>query len=501
MRESRVRWVLVATLAWVAAGWAGSPGAAQEGEDREELREALEERFEVRLLTDGLLLEPRDGEGGPQAIQIGEEGIALDGSVVADDELEARVGRRAARVLRAAAEVPADELRELFASEGSASPGAEPEGEDEEEVAEAKEAAEEEETAEDEERHRRVHKDTQVVVGDSVVVEEHEISDDVVVIGGKAEVLGEVRGDAVVVGGSLEVAGEVTGDAVAVGGSLELGDGARIGGDAVAVGGVVERGENVEIGGKIVETPFGPKVMLGPWLKNWRQHEFEFRPWERWVKVGWKVFWVIFLSLLACLALLIAGRPIDRMERRVEREPWKSGLVGLLAQALFVPLLILIVVVLAVSIIGIPLLLLVPFALFFLVLAGFGGFVAVARRVGVAVGNRFGSGGANAYLQAITGIVIVYGASLVGHLLNTGPFPLRAIAVMTLILGAFAWYAAWTVGFGAAVLTRFGTAESWERPPAGPPTGSPPAPPEPAPPVPPSDSGWPEQGLERDASG
>ncbi len=517
MRDLGKRWRRAATLGSILMGLAWSGLAAQEAVDRSELEAAIEERFEVRPLRSGLLLEPRDEGDGPRSIEVGPEGVALDGTLVADDELEARLGGRTARLLRAAAALPAEELRDLFLeadAAAAAEPGPGAEG-DEADVADDADVVDEDALAgeeEDEEREqrdeeateRRVHRDAQVVFGDSLVVEENEISDDVVVIGGSLDVLGEVRGDAVVVGGSLDVDGEVDGDAVAVGGSLTLGDGARVGGDVVAAGGSIERGDNVEIGGKLVETPFGPKLALGPWLEGMKDRdEVEFRPWERWMKVGWKFFWVVFLSLLACLALLIARRPVERMEGRIEREPWKSGLVGLLAQALFLPLLVLVVVVLCVSIIGIPLLLLLPFALLGLFLAGFCGFVAVARRLGIAVERRFGGGG-SPYLQAIAGIALIYAGSLVGHLLNTGPFPLRAIAMMILILGTLVWYASWTVGFGAALLTRLGSAESWQRAaaPAPPPTPPPTPPPAPVPPAsepsgPSGAAGWADDEVER----
>ncbi|MGH9464353.1 MAG: hypothetical protein ACRD0X_01820, partial [Thermoanaerobaculia bacterium] len=115
-----------------------------------------------------------------------------------------------------------------------------------------------------------------------------------------------------------------------------------------------------------------------------------------------------------------------------------------------------------------------------------------------ALERRFGSAAGSPYLQAVAGIAVIYAGSLIGHLLNTGPFPLRAIAVMILVLGTFAWYAAWTVGFGAALLTRLGTAGSWQRATALPP------PPPPAPPVPAepdadrsADADWADDEVER----
>ena len=59
-----------------------------------------------------------------------------------------------------------------------------------------------------------------------------------------------------------------------------------------------------------------------------------------------------------------------------------SGFTGLLAQLLFIPVLVLTVVMLAVSMIGIPLLVLVPFGVVAFLLAMLVGFAGVALRVG-----------------------------------------------------------------------------------------------------------------------
>jgi Flp pilus assembly protein TadB len=60
----------------------------------------------------------------------------------------------------------------------------------------------------------------------------------------------------------------------------------------------------------------------------------------------------------------------------------KAGAIGLLAQLLFIPMLVITIVVLVATLIGIPLLVLVPFAIIGLGAVGLVGFtgVAYARR-------------------------------------------------------------------------------------------------------------------------
>jgi hypothetical protein len=164
------------------------------------------------------------------------------------------------------------------------------------------------------------------------------------------------------------------------------------------------------------------------------------------------------------------------MERKVATEPWKSGLVGLLSQILILPLFIVVLLVLVISIIGIPLLLLLPFAILGLMLLAFMGFCAVALRLGRILEERFGWNLASPYLVLIVGIAAIAIWSLIADLLDYGGGWLWFFVMMFAIFGALVKYVAWTVGFGAAVLTRFGTAEGW---------GGQAAPPAPVAPTPP----------------
>ena len=50
---------------------------------------------------------------------------------------------------------------------------------------------------------------------------------------------------------------------------------------------------------------------------------------------------------------------------------------------------------------------------------------------------------------------------------------MRFLAGMFLFFGAIVCFAAWMIGIGAAVLTRFGTADSWARKPVAPPPAPP----------------------------
>jgi len=429
-----------------------------------ELRERTLERFDVKLLSRGVLLEALDDDSPVSAIEISRQELAADGEVVTIDELREQLGEADSNLILQLSELGEARLRGLFVSEPS-------------EVAVITEViVDEEADTEDEEEaatsteKKLKKKDTQVVFGSSLTVEEDEVTREAVVFGAPLTIRGKVKGDAASIGGSVTVSGEVTGDVVSVGGDVHLESGAEVSGDVVAVGGRIEEADDVEIGGQRVEVPFGSgfrfwspgaRVIFGP--QGWRGSDdwSDFGPMDVAMSAAWGGFCLILFLLFACLVLLLGRRPLERMERKVAEEPWKSGLVGLLSQILILPLFILVLLVLVISIIGIPLLLLLPFAILGLLLLAFMGFCAVALRMGRILEARFGWTLVSPYLVLILGIAAIGIWSLIADLLDFGGGLLWFFVMMFAIFGALVKYLAWTVGFGAAVLTRFGTAEGW----------------------------------------
>ena len=213
---------------------------------------------------------------------------------------------------------------------------------------------------------RRGHRgdgDARVVMGTPVHVKKGESTGDVVAIGGGITVDGEVIGDAVSVGGSERITGLVTGSVVSVGGSVHLGPEARVMQDVVSVGGSVEREPGAEILGKVTEVSLW-QGLTGGSVGRWGGWNWQGAGWDvdtthsyfdgallRFVRC---VVFVLVLILLGVLASVIARNPLERTSAAAVAEPWKAGVVGLLAVVLFVPAILIVLVLLAVSIIGIP---------------------------------------------------------------------------------------------------------------------------------------------------
>jgi hypothetical protein len=419
---------LVATL---GSGVIGAPMVAQETSVVDAaLKSRVERRFRVLQVREGLVLTPRREVQGLQSIEIREGVIAVDGTPTSGAQLRERLGADADLVLQ----VSYLSAGALAAWAAPTPPPPPPSG------GSAESGDNDEDKRPAEEPPSNVHwrkSSAKVHIGSSIVVGEDELVTDPVVA----------------IGGSVTVLGRVDDDVVAVGGSVRLGPKARVRGDVTAVGGRVDQEKGATIGGTVNEVRIGPQFNIKPW------HVFDGMWFDGWnvISDGFRllgtVMRVSLVLLLALLVTLIAARPVQRISDRVGREPWLSGFTGLLAQLLFIPVLVLTIVVLAVSIIGIPLLLLVPFAIVGFLIAMLVGFAGVALRVGRwAVGEE-----RSAFVALAVGVILVSALALVTRTLALLPVPLWPISWILGFSAFFLEYLAWTVGLGGALLTRFGT--------------------------------------------
>lgn len=417
-----------------AGALAQTPDTLTQAEDASlrALRERIESRYQVVPVQDGILLLPQYGNPAVQSVQLTDGEIAINGESVTGAELRSMVAEDAEAILRLSY-MDATDRRILFGIGGAPAPA--------DSVAMADTVGQDEAEAEDADRPERGSRSVgdRVRVGGSIHVQEDE----------------QVDGDVVATFGSVRIDGTVTGDVVAVGGSVRLGPDALIEGDVTAVGGTIHRSPGSRVEGSIEEVAWGgPNIHIdGP-----RFHA----PFMEGIGglIG-TVVGFILLAAFASLAYLLARRPVERMAYRVATSPWKAALVGLVAQILFFPALVLLVVLLAVSIIGIPLLLVIPFALVALALGVLVGFTAVARQLGGAAEQRFGWQHDSPFIAVVVGVGILMLVSFFGSALGVAGGPLKVFAVILGILGFVIQYAAWTVGFGALLLTRFGTRYGW----------------------------------------
>lgn len=305
---------------------------------------------------------------------------------------------------------------------------------------------------------------------------------------------GETVDGLVVVGGTLRVEGEVTGDAVVVGGNLVLEPSGTVLGDAVVTGGeIVERGGRVRgemrvmSGGRENVAP----VIIGPSeipVREAREEAHRSRP-ERpdfrghrgrsWFDPIQRGFAGIFSTLAFGLVLAGAGallifygrRYLDTVSDTLRISTVRSGGVGVAAFFLVVPAFVVLVVALAVSIIGIPLLLLaVPLYPIAVAAAVAFGLLAAAHALGERTAEQrreiYDMRYRNSYAYLFTGLGMLLTPLLAADLISMTGF----LGFLGVLLKVVTWVVIWiaaTIGFGAVILSRFGTQRSFIEPPVG----------------------------------
>jgi hypothetical protein len=284
------------------------------------------------------------------------------------------------------------------------------------------------------------------------------------VLGGAAtlEQGSRVEGDVLLLGGSVSIHGAVGGDIVAIGGFADLSESARVAGDVNAIGGHVSYENRESIEGDInTGMPGGPIVIPGQVPVPEVQTPNIFVGWmSAWLSL---VTWLLKAFLwtgLAALVLLFAPRHTGRVSRVVVSQPLIAGGLGLLT-VFVAPLLL---VVIAITIIGIPISLA---GLFVLAAAWAFGLVAIGAEIGKRLAKAMNQEWALPVSAALGTLILTLITNGISELVPCVGWIVPALVGM--------------VGLGAVILTRFGTQVYPTAPaalvPAPPVPPAPPAPP------------------------
>lgn len=242
-----------------------------------------------------------------------------------------------------------------------------------------------------------------------------------------------VDGDVVAVFGSVTVEGAVTGDVVAVLGSVHLKDGARVDGSAVSVGGRLEQGPGVTVKGEAVQVGITPitfglparSVILFAVAAGWLVSMF----------TGW-IFALMFPTTML------------RVGTVVERRPAASFFVGLLSM----PACLVALVLLCITVIGIPLAVLLPMVYRVM---GYAGQLAATAVLGARLSRRALVQGLMTPLLAGTLFVAILLG--IGGLVLVGERSSQPVALFFLLSGGLLLLGLGALGTGAFLLSRFGT--------------------------------------------
>ena len=266
-----------------------------------------------------------------------------------------------------------------------------------------------------------------VTFGNDVVVRAGERVRDVVTMGGDVEVYGEVVGEIATMGGDVEVyeGGVVARGVLSMGGDVTIHEGGAIHGEIGTMGGEITREEGSHVGGAAAQLHIDDDPdededhddhehgsAIGRWLDE---------------ALGSAAKHAL-LFVLGVILLGVFPERIAALQRVIVRAPARAGISGLLG---FVGATVL-VIVLVVTIIGIPGAVIVALGSFAAVYVGL---VAMATVVGAAIPVEFLRN--RPILQLGAGILAFYLASLVP------------------VAGAIASVVVAALGFGAVLLTRF----------------------------------------------
>lgn len=287
----------------------------------------------------------------------------------------------------------------------------------------------------------RVYRRTgaRLAVGKSIVIAaDEDVTEAVVAVGGSVRVDGRVRDELVVIGGSLELTptAEVRGDITVVGGEVTIAPGARHTGQ-------LHHGMARGFPGWAWPTVGWSWIDLGGAA--------------RWLSLAGTLTRVALLALAIAVLTLVARGRVTRIGAVASATPVRAGLIGLATQVLFIPALIVLAIVMAVTIVGLPFVaIVIPLAVVVMCAAMLLGFTSLAHTVGQAIGRRAGWPTETALWAGVLGMVVIVLPTILARLAGMAPESARAITVVLLVIGTAVEYVAWTIGLGAAVMTGLG---------------------------------------------
>jgi len=232
--------------------------------------------------------------------------------------------------------------------------------------------------------------------------------------------------DLVAIKGNINVKGDVGGDIVAVLGSVHLFPTARVAGDVVSLGGKITRDEGAKVKGEITE------IIIG---KGGEKMAEVYAP----LVVGMGVGGLLLLKALAFLGFIglsmmivsfMTGQ-IGAISSKIEKEWLKTLLWGIAGFVLIGPIAIL----LAITVIGIPLIIV---EMILVSIAMFAGYIAVSQLIGKKFTKAIRRPNQPMIVEVMWGLAILF------------------LVDMIPVIGMIVKCLAMTFGFGSAIMTKLG---------------------------------------------
>jgi cytoskeletal protein CcmA (bactofilin family) len=285
--------------------------------------------------------------------------------------------------------------------------------------------------------------DDEIVFGNTFTLESGEtLNGNLIVFGGVAmlEDGSTVRGDLVVFGGTVDVEGRITGNLVGLGGPITLGESAVVEGDVVSMGASVSQDSGAVVHGNVVDSISGPFPLVFPATirslpegVNLPTFTPRFNPI---VELVWFIVKLFLWAALAVLVVLFLPDHTKRTARTVVDQPLPTGGLGCLSAILLPFLLFFLVITIC----------LIPVAIIVAIVAALAwafGLIALGLEVGKRLTQAFKwdwAPAASAGLGTFTLMLVIGGVGAIVPCIGW---------IVPALVGV--------VGFGAVLLTRFGT--------------------------------------------
>src|SRR5262245_1020976 len=243
-----------------------------------------------------------------------------------------------------------------------------------------------------------------------------------------------VNGDVVAVFGSVRVEGEVTGSVVAVFGAVDLGRQAVVRGDAVAVGGAMHEEPGARVSGDTVQVGFLPLTLGLPGLPL--------------VLATIILAWLVSLFFGWAAAGLFPAR-LTRVAVTASQRTAASLAIGVVSG----PLMIVTMMLLMVTVVGIPIAIMLPFAY---IAVAYLGQIAATYVLGCKLTRRQ-LGDSRILAPLLSGGLLVASVFGFGAILWETPGIVRTAALFLLMLGLLLLLGLSAIGVGAFLLSRAGS--------------------------------------------
>jgi len=279
---------------------------------------------------------------------------------------------------------------------------------------------------------RGIHKG--IIVEKDIQVGPHDRQDNVILLGGSALIEGLIEENLVALGGRVTLSGTVKGDVIGLGAQVVLKPTATVEGDVVCIEGTLEKEPGCRIGG---DTNFFKISHLIPKFEG---------GWRGFMAMSLVPFILIFKLIMVFLWLLVTVVVVSVIPHRVtfgsEQIRKNFGPVmgtGVLGLVIYI-FLVIMAALMCIVLIGIPILLALLAAHFFITIFGQ---VAVYHFFGDSLAKAFGNSKASPLGAALLGLLLVSFLTFI---------PFLGLLV-SLILNFLV--------FGVAVRTKFGSTENW----------------------------------------